>query len=223
MRIPALVRSLAVLALAVLAACVAEEGPIGPGPQYCSREYAPVCARRGDDRRTFPNDCEADRAGYYVIRDGQCRRDRPDYPDEPRPPRPPRPDRPQACPMIYAPVCAQRGSDRRTFDNDCQAASAGYRVIRDGQCGGGQMQPPGQPGAVPGGPGGGRPGTIEGGPGASSPIGQPGASAPGGGGQAVCTREYAPVCGVVGGSQQTFSNECVARAEGARRIRPGQC
>ena len=80
------------------------------------------------------------------------------------------------------------------------------------------MQPPGQPGTIPGGPG-----AVPGGPGASSPGGQPGASGPGDGGQTVCTQEYAPVCGVVGGSQRTFSNECVARAEGARRIRPGEC
>lgn len=210
MRVAAIIRYIAILTLAVLAGCVVVEGPVEPDPQYCTREYAPICARRGDDRRTFPNECEAERAGYYVIRDGECRRDRPEYPDEPRPPRPPRPDRPQACPMIYAPVCARRGNDRQTFDSACHADAAGYDVIRSGECGGGQMQPPGQPGTIPGGPG------------ASSPGGQPGASGPGGG-QAVCTQEYAPVCGVVGGSQQTFSNECVARAEGARRIRPGEC
>lgn len=222
MRVAAIIRYIAILTLAVLAGCVVVEGPVEPDPQYCTREYAPVCARRGDDRRTFPNECEAERAGYYVIRDGECRRDRPEYPDEPRPPRPPRPDRPQACPMIYAPVCARRGNDRQTFDSACHADAAGYDVIRSGECGGGQMLPPGQPGTIPGGPGASQPGTVPGGPGASSPGGQPGASGPGGG-QAVCTQEYAPVCGVVGGSQQTFSNECVARAEGARRIRPGQC
>nr|WP_295461796.1 Kazal-type serine protease inhibitor [Mesorhizobium sp.] len=215
MHVAAIIRYLAIMTLAVLAGCVVVEGPVEPDPQYCTREYAPVCARRGDDRRTFPNDCEAERAGYYVIRDGECRRDRPEYPDEPRPPRP---GRPQACPMIYAPVCARRGNDRQTFDSACHADAAGYDVIRSGECGGGQMQPPGQPGTIPGGPG-----AVPGGPGASSPGGQPGASGPGDGGQTVCTQEYAPVCGVVGGSRQTFSNECVARAQGARRIRPGEC
>ena len=218
MRVAAIVRNFAILTLAALAGCGVVEGPVEPDPQYCTREYAPVCARRGDDRRTFPNECEAERSGYYVIRDGECRRGRPEYPDEPRPPRPPRPERPQACPMIYAPVCARRGNDRQTFDSACHADAAGYDVIRNGECGGGQMQPPGQPGTIPGGPG-----AVPGGPGASSPGGQPGASGPGDGGQTVCTQEYAPVCGVVGGSQRTFSNECVARAEGARRIRPGEC
>jgi hypothetical protein len=141
--------------VAALTSCVVvDEGPISPDPQYCPQIYAPVCARRGDDRRTFPNECYAEREGYYIIRDGECRRDRPDYPDSrpPRPPRPPQSDRPQACPMIYAPVCAQRGNDRRTFENSCQANAAGYGIIREGECrGDGGMRPPGGPGgSVPG-------------------------------------------------------------------------
>lgn len=214
MRISAMVRHVAVLALVALGGCVVVDGPIDTGPQYCTREYEPVCARRGDDRQTFPNECEAERAGYFVIRDGQCRGDRPDRPEyDPRPPRPPqydprppRPDRPQACPAIYAPVCARQGSDRRTFESACHAAASGYSVIRDGECGGGQMRPPGQPGGITGGPGSSVPGAV-----------------PGSSGPSACTREFAPVCGVVGGERQTFSNECMANEAGARRIRPGQC
>jgi hypothetical protein len=222
MRVAAYVRNLAFFAFAMLAGCVVVDGPVvpDPGPQFCTREYAPVCARSGSDRRTFPNECEADRAGYRIIRDGECRRDRPDDP------RPPRPDRPQFCPELYAPVCARLGNDRRTFSSACHADAAGYDVIRNGECRGGQN--PGQPGTVPGGPG------------SSAPGGQPGSSAPGGqpgviGGSpqpgqppAVsspigCPREYDPVCARNGGVRQTFDNACAARAAGFGSIRPGPC
>lgn len=42
-------------------------------PRVCTREYNPVCARRGDRIRTFGNACTADAAGYRVIRPGECR------------------------------------------------------------------------------------------------------------------------------------------------------
>lgn len=216
MRLAQWVRNASLAIVAALTSCVVvDEGPISPDPQYCPQVYAPVCARRGDDRRTFPNDCYAEREGYYVIRDGECRRDRPEYPDQ-RPPRPPQSDRPQACPMIYAPVCAQRGNDRQTFENACQANAAGYGVIRQSECRGDGGQRP------PGGPGGSVPGGVPGSSGPSQPPvtnqppqqpGPPGA----------CTREFAPVCGTVGGARQTFSNACMAREAGARQIRPGQC
>jgi hypothetical protein len=49
--------------------------------------------------------------------------------------RPPRPDRPgPICTREYAPVCAERFGDRQTFSNGCLAESAGYRIIRDGEC-----------------------------------------------------------------------------------------
>ncbi len=38
-----------------------------------------------------------------------------------------------------------------------------------------------------------------------------------------CTREYAPVCGQRGRQQQTFSNACMARADGFRVVAPGEC
>src|SRR5690606_11304992 len=53
-----------------------EEGgppPLGPGPSVCTREYAPVCARRGYDRETFPNACVARVRGYRVVHAGKCR------------------------------------------------------------------------------------------------------------------------------------------------------
>ncbi|MBC2886014.1 protease inhibitor [Ochrobactrum sp. CM-21-5] len=48
-------------------------GRPGPGAVACTREYRPVCARRGGVQRTFPNRCEAERAGYRITGGGQCR------------------------------------------------------------------------------------------------------------------------------------------------------
>ena len=67
-------------AMTLLSACtvVVEEPrplpPPRPQPGFCTREYDPVCARRGDDRQTFANSCLADAAGYRIIRPGECRR-----------------------------------------------------------------------------------------------------------------------------------------------------
>lgn len=70
----------------MLAACaVAEPGPrpgppppgVGGPPQACTREYAPVCARRGGDERTFSNACTARAEGYRVTSQGECRMSRP--------------------------------------------------------------------------------------------------------------------------------------------------
>ena len=49
--------------------------------------------------------------------------------------RPPRPDRPgPMCTREYDPVCAERFGDRQTFSNACLAETAGYRVVRYGEC-----------------------------------------------------------------------------------------
>ena len=120
----------------MLTSCVVEEAPPRPGPRplppsapaMCTREYAPVCARRGNDLRTFSNSCMARADGYRVVDRGPCRTAPPS--------RPPRPDqsRPVMCPMIYAPVCAGRAGVARTFGNECQAHAEGYRVLRAGRC-----------------------------------------------------------------------------------------
>jgi hypothetical protein len=55
-------------------------GPVyGPGPsrpqqsdRICSRQYEPVCARRGGRERTFGNACEADNAGFRIVDRGPC-------------------------------------------------------------------------------------------------------------------------------------------------------
>jgi len=57
-------------------------GPGGPGwgggpgrpdrPQFCTREYAPVCAVQGNRQQTFGNSCEAEAAGWRIRRNGEC-------------------------------------------------------------------------------------------------------------------------------------------------------
>ncbi|MBV2143997.1 protease inhibitor [Falsochrobactrum sp. TDYN1] len=48
-------------------------GRPGGSSGACTREYRPVCAQRGGDRQTFSNSCTAEKAGYRIIRSGQCR------------------------------------------------------------------------------------------------------------------------------------------------------
>lgn len=125
--------ALLAVALIGLAACTVAVDEPGPGPRprpipdggFCTREYQPVCARRGGDRQTFSNACVAERAGYRVIRDGECRRagggDGGD-------------GGPRVCTAEYVPVCASRSGERRTFSNACVAEQSGYRIIRNGEC-----------------------------------------------------------------------------------------
>jgi len=122
----------AVLALSgMLAACTVavDEGPgYRPPPRpehrYCTREYEPVCASRGRDRKTFSNGCEAERSGYRIVGRGECRR----HDDVgSRPP-------PRACTMEYAPVCGSKRGRLRTFSNACTARASDYRVIGRGPC-----------------------------------------------------------------------------------------
>jgi hypothetical protein len=124
-------RGLAILLMPLLlAACdvVVEEGPIyrplppQPGPQFCTREYAPVCARRGGDRQTFANACRARQQGYRIISPGTCRGEFGGGGEQ------------RFCTREYAPVCARRGGALRTFLNACEARAADWRVIDDGPC-----------------------------------------------------------------------------------------
>ena len=142
----------AVCGVTLLSACtvVVEEEPL-PGPQFCTREYDPVCARRGNERQTFPNACEADRAGYRVSYRGECRREGGQWSGgggqwngrpgggsgewNQRPPRPgPGSERPTMCTREYRPVCATSRGRVRTFGNACEADVAGWRVIDDRPC-----------------------------------------------------------------------------------------
>ena len=118
--------AVALFGLVVLSGCtvaVDEDGP-GPGPQYCTREYNPVCARRGGERRTFSNGCLADQAGYDVIRQGECRGDGGGGGN----------DGPRMCTQEYRPVCARQNGALRTFGNECEADAAGARVVQNGPC-----------------------------------------------------------------------------------------
>lgn len=111
--------------LALLSACtvvVDDGGPPprpGPRPEYCTREYAPVCARRGGDRKTFANGCLAQQQDYRILYEGECRRND---------------DEGYYCTREYRPVCARRGDQLRTFPNRCEAESQDWRVIDNGPC-----------------------------------------------------------------------------------------
>jgi hypothetical protein len=123
-------QGMAVLLLSgLLGACtvVVDEGPgyrppPRPQPPYCTRQYEPVCARRGHDRQTFANACLAERAGYRIMNRGMCRGES----DGDR--------RPTVCTREYAPVCARRRGDLRTFPNACEARAADWRVVGNGPC-----------------------------------------------------------------------------------------
>jgi hypothetical protein len=112
----------AILLLGIVGCTVVVDEP-RPGPRpggICTREYDPVCARRGDQQRTFSNACLADGADWRVVHRGECRRQEP--------------PRERACTREYAPVCARRGDQRRTFPNGCEADRADWRVVHSGEC-----------------------------------------------------------------------------------------
>jgi hypothetical protein len=119
-------RCFAVFAFSVLlGSCtvVVDEGPGPlPEPQYCTKEYAPVCAVRGGDRQTFANGCRAELAGYRIVRRGQCRGE---FGGD---------NKPAFCTREYRPVCARRGGAMRTFPNACEARAAEFRIVDNGPC-----------------------------------------------------------------------------------------
>ena len=127
----AMLPGFAALALSgLLAACtvVAEDGPDyrpprPERPHACTAEYVPVCARRGHERRSFANRCMAEGAGYRIVRQGPCSGEA----DEGG-------GRQTFCTREYAPVCAGRRGEMRTFPNACEARAARWRVIGNGAC-----------------------------------------------------------------------------------------
>jgi hypothetical protein len=113
----------------LLAACtvVVEDDtrplPPRPGP-ICTQQYDPVCGERRGDRQTYGNSCIAQAEGARIVYGGECRRGGGG----------PISGGDRFCTREYAPVCATRRGRERTFGNECEADSAGYRVIYDGQC-----------------------------------------------------------------------------------------
>ncbi|MDD7972726.1 Kazal-type serine protease inhibitor domain-containing protein [Roseinatronobacter alkalisoli] len=116
--------------VAFLATCVPETGPYPPPhedrPAACTFEYPPVCGERHGQRETYGNACMMRAADARLVHQGQCR----PATVSPRPPG----GREQACTREYAPVCAVRQDQRRSFANACEAEAAQFRVVRRGEC-----------------------------------------------------------------------------------------
>jgi Kazal-type serine protease inhibitor-like protein len=53
--------------------CRASVGPLPNQPIACTREFAPVCARRGNLSLTFDNACLARADGFRLVHTGRCR------------------------------------------------------------------------------------------------------------------------------------------------------
>lgn len=99
--------------------------PLSPEPTMCPMIYQPVCGKKGFETRTFSNDCVARGEGYAVISQGECGSGIVS---------PPPGRRPGICTREYRPVCGQRGFERKTFGNSCEAKANDYSVIYQGQC-----------------------------------------------------------------------------------------
>jgi Kazal-type serine protease inhibitor domain len=222
--------------LAILASCtvvVDEPDRVRDDGPMCTREYDPVCGRRGGEQRSFANPCLADSAGFRIVRRGECRGGGIDG------------GGPRGCSREYDPVCARRGGDQRSFANSCLADEAGYRIARRGECRGGGDESAG------GGDGtrtctreyrpvcatrrGSEPRTFPNACEAEAARYRPvsngecrggGDDFAGGGGEQprACTREYRPVCAARRGSEpRTFPNGCEAEAARYRIVSDGPC
>jgi hypothetical protein len=107
--------ALAMAGLALSACTVTVDQPPAEEPQICTKDYSPVCARRGSREQTFANACIAEAEGFSILRRGTCE-------DQ------------QACSEEYQPVCGERGGKRKTFSNSCKAREAGFRVVANRAC-----------------------------------------------------------------------------------------
>lgn len=131
----------AIVALIMVAGCTVSAEDGGPNyqnpdrPQFCTREYAPVCGVRASMRQTFGNACEARSMGYRIIGRGECNsQSRPGGGSGVSADRPTDPSAPGMCTQQYESVCARRGNSIRSFGNACEARNAGYNVTGEGRC-----------------------------------------------------------------------------------------
>lgn len=87
--------------------------------QECPRIYKPVCGVVVSASRiaTYPNSCEADKAGARILHEGKCQ-----GPGQER------------CPHIQIPVCAKNSSGEKTYDNLCWAEKDWAVLIHKGPC-----------------------------------------------------------------------------------------
>ena len=196
--------------------CFSEEGCDAPGtcqpkPEFCTREFRPVC---GCDGQTYGNACVAAAAGVNVVSEGACVDkgecntnadcDDADYCfseegcDTPGTCQ----EKPVFCTFEFNPVC---GCDGNTYSNPCVAASEGVNIVSQGAC------------------------VVEEQCNTNTDcdetdycFSENGCDAPGvcQTRPQLCTREFRPVCGCDG---RTYGNACEAAAAGVNVRQEGVC
>jgi hypothetical protein len=58
--------------LSAVAHAAADRPAQDPTPRVCPRIYKPVCGRRGEELRSFPNACRAAATGFEIAFSGPC-------------------------------------------------------------------------------------------------------------------------------------------------------